>query len=71
MCLNDKTPEMIPTAELDSVCFILSNTYNKQGLELGIGPLNDGYMFGLNFHRFGYKIFYLHDCSVDQYLNYL
>lgn len=71
MCLNNKPTESVPVDELDKVCFILCNTYKRDDLSLGIGPLNDAYMVGLNFHRFGFKIFYLRNPRSEEFLDYM
>ena len=71
MCLNGKPVEAIPTDELDKICFILCNTYTKEDLRLGIGPFNDSYLIALNFHKQGYKIFYLHNPTSQEFIDYL
>lgn len=70
VCLNGKPTEEVPTEELDKVCFIICNTYTKADLKLGLGPFNDGYLIGLNFHKQGYKIFYLHNPTTQEFINY-
>ena len=61
MCLNNKNSSSIPTNELNKVCLILINTYEDEDTDLGVGPLNDGYLIGLKHHRLGYTIFYLYN----------
>ncbi|KAK8848170.1 hypothetical protein M9Y10_019226 [Tritrichomonas musculus] len=39
--------------------------------ELGVGPLNDGYLVGLKHHRLGFKVFYLYNTKCEQFTNYL
>lgn len=62
ICLNDKVPEDIQKDDLDKVCLILINDYvDDRSNELGVGPLNDGYLIGIKHHRIGFKIFYLYN----------
>ena len=71
MCLNEKSSGDIPTSELDKVCFILMNDYEKDEKELGVGPLNDGYLIGLNHHRLGFKVFYLYNSGIEGFKTFL
>lgn len=71
MRLNDKDCSTIPTNELGKVCFILINTYEDNDTDLGVGPLNDGYLIGLKHHRLGYKIFYLYNPKCEEFISYL
>lgn len=79
MKLNDKPIRNIPIGDLNKVCFILMNDYEddnnfyqyQKERELGVGPLNDGYLFGLKHHRLGFKIFYLYNSSSVEFENYL
>ena len=71
MCLNGKPCESVPTDELDKVCFIVCNSYSKEQLSLGMGPLNDGYNVWLSFIIHGCKIFYLHNPVVPEFVSYL
>lgn len=66
MCLNDKSETTIPTEELHKVCFVIINDYNKEDKELGVGPLNDGYLIGLKHHRLGFKVFYLYNSKSEE-----
>lgn len=66
MCLNDKSKETIPTEELNKVCFIIINDYDKEDKELGVGPLNDGYLISLKHHRLWYKVFYLFNARYEE-----
>ena len=70
-CLNDATPADIPTTGLQKVCLILINNYEHDKHDPKIGPMNDGYLIGLNHHRLGYKIFYLYNCNCNQYPQFL
>lgn len=71
MCVNDKTPNCISVDDLDKVCFILCNSYeDKKNSDLGVGPLNDSVMIGINFHRRGYHVFYLYNTYRDEFLKY-
>lgn len=71
MCLNNKTSANIPSGDLDKVCFILINTYEGEDRDLGVGPLNDGYLFGLKHHRLGFKVFYLYNPKSTNYTLFL
>ncbi|KAK8839774.1 hypothetical protein M9Y10_031479 [Tritrichomonas musculus] len=71
MCLNDKPAGNIPTGDLDKVCFILINDYEDDKNELGVGPLNDGYLIGLKHHRLGFKVFYLYNPPSDNFSTFL
>ena len=70
-CLNDKSPICIPKDELTKVCFITINDYYNEPKDLGVGPLNDGYLVGLKHLRLGYKIFYLYNSLPLKFTNYL
>lgn len=59
ICLNNQSVKSLSNGSYDKVCFIISNTYINEKLNLGVGPLNDGYMVGLHFYKLGYKIFYI------------
>ena len=71
MCINDKPSSNIPTDNLNRVCFILINDYENEQHELGVGPLNDGYLIGLKHHRLGFKVFYLYNPRREEYTTYL
>ena len=72
MCLNEKSTDSIPIGDLDKVCFILINDYdNDKDYDLGVGPLNDGYLIGLKHHRFGFKVFYLYNPRSDLFTSFL
>ena len=72
MCLNDKPSTNLPTGDLDKVCFILVNDYEEDdNNELGVGPLNDGYLVGLKHHRLGFKVFYLYNPNSEEFSQYL
>ena len=70
-CLNEATPNDIPTAGLQKVCLVLINSYEHDKHDPKIGPMNDGYLLALNHHRLGYKIFYLYNCNASQYPQFL
>lgn len=71
LSLNDKEPESINVDDLDDVCFILMNSYKDlKHHNLGVGPLNDGEMIAVNFHRRGYKVFYLFNSTKDKFLQF-
>ena len=71
MCLNNKDSSSIPTNELSKVCLILINTYEDEDTDLGVGPLNDGYLVALKHHRLGYKVFYLYNPKCEEFISYL
>ncbi|KAK8848297.1 hypothetical protein M9Y10_019357 [Tritrichomonas musculus] len=71
MCLNEKPKPTIPTKDLNKVCLILMNDRDFKGKNLGVGPLNDGYLVGLKHHRFGFKVFYLFNCENQLFRTYL
>lgn len=68
-CLNDKKVTDIDSE--DKVCLVIMNTYKKNNNALGTGPLNDGYEISKLYKKRGYKIFYLHDSSRDDFLNFV
>ncbi|KAK8845819.1 hypothetical protein M9Y10_020742 [Tritrichomonas musculus] len=68
MCLNNKYLQSIPLQGLDKVCFILMNDYDEEDSKLGVGPLNDGYLIGLKHFKIGYKVFYLYNCPMEEFL---
>lgn len=71
MCVNGKSSSEINPEYLDKVCFVFINSYKKKDSYLGVGPLNDGYLVGLNHHRLGYKIFYLYNPRSDEFISFL
>ena len=75
MCLNNKLITSIPTEDLRKVCFILMNDFDEKEKDLGVGPLNDGYLIGLKHHRLGFKVMYLYNSGrfttfLDFFLKY-
>ena len=71
ICLNYKIPETIPLGELDKICLIVSHTYERDDYRLGVGPLNDGYLVGVHYHRLGFKVFYFNNTNRVEFLTYL
>lgn len=72
MCLNDKPVDHLQNGEFEKVCFIIINDYeDKHKYELGVGPLNDGYLIALKFHKLDFKIFYLYNSESDVFSNYM
>lgn len=69
--LNSKKFDLISKDDLDRVCFITINTYKRPDFHLGVGPMNDAYIVASNHHRRGYKVFFLHNSSRDEFLTYL
>lgn len=68
--LNDRKIATIENERLEKVCFILINSYRDRKHDLGIGPLNDGYLVGLKHYKLGYKVFYLYDPRREEFLSY-
>lgn len=65
--LNNKNPYSLPRDNLNKVCFLIINTYNRKTYKLGSGPINDGYMIAKLHKNRGYQIFFLHNPSRDQF----
>lgn len=63
MYLNKKEIYQLPQGNIDKVCFILINNYEKDTETLGVGPLNDAYLFALIHHKLNYKIVFLYNPS--------
>ena len=70
-CLNEASPSDIPTEGLQKICLILINNYAHDKHDPQIGPMNDGYLIGLQHHRLGFKVFYLYNCPAQQYPQFL
>lgn len=71
MCLNDKQLSNITKDDFQKACLILINDYDQEDKELGVGPLNDGYLVGLKHHRLGFKVFYLYNARMEEFSTYL
>ena len=72
MHLNKKETSYVSTKDLDKVCFILINDYDDlRKKDLGVGPLNDGYLVAIKHFRRGYKVFYLYDPLPEDFSNFL
>ncbi|KAK8836862.1 hypothetical protein M9Y10_037387 [Tritrichomonas musculus] len=71
MCLNGKNSESIPAKDFSKACFILVNSYENEDTDLGVGPLNDGYLVGLKHHRLGFKVFYLYNPQCNEFADLL
>lgn len=67
-CLNDKSSTNISSNKFDKVFFIKINTYDNYNF--GQGPLNNGLLISLNYHRFGYKIFYLYNSNSEDFIKF-
>lgn len=63
MYLNKKEVCQLPKGTVDKVCFICINNYEKDAESLGVGPLNDAYLFALIHHKLNYKIVFLYNPS--------
>ena len=68
LCLNDRDITDIPKTDLDKVCFILINDCDK---ELGVGPINDGYLIALNHKKMGYKVYYLYNALYLEFISFI
>ena len=72
MKLNKKDTSFICPTDLDKVCFILMNDYDDiKKKDLGVGPLNDGYLIAHKLFQRGFKIFYLYDCIKEEFSQFL
>lgn len=71
VCLNEQPIINVPSFNLDKVCFILINDYDDEENDLGVGPLNDGYLVAVNHYRLGFKIFYLYNSRSDEFPTFL
>jgi hypothetical protein len=64
----------IPTKNLKApiprALFMLLNTYNDPKKSLGVGPLNDGITTGANHRLLGYTVYFLHNPTTRQFLEY-
>ena len=67
MCINNTPISILPKKNLDKVCFIIINDYTTKDKKLGVGPLNDGYLIGLEHYHLGCKIFYLHNSKINEF----
>lgn len=70
-CLKDRSSEFISKDSLDKVCFIIINTYKSRHFHLGVGPMNDAIIVASDHKKRGYKVFYLHNSTRNQFLTYL
>jgi hypothetical protein len=53
------------------VLFLCLNTYTTPKLSLGVGPLNDGVTCAANHRILGYTVYFLHNPTTRQFLDYL
>jgi hypothetical protein len=53
------------------VCLIIVNTYEKESLQLGPGPLNDSLTVAQNLSDFQYRIYFLHNTTPAHFLAWL
>ena len=70
-CLNKADLSKLPPKEADRFCFLLINNYDKDAESLGVGPLNDAYLFALIHRKLGYKIVYLYNPSMAKFMESL
>lgn len=72
MCLNGKPVDHFQASTFEKTCFLLINDYeDKHKYELGVGPLNDGYLMALRLHKLGFNIFYLYNPQSEEFGQYL
>ncbi|KAK8858090.1 hypothetical protein M9Y10_013190 [Tritrichomonas musculus] len=75
--LNDLGSDLskIPVNELpeslDNAVFICCNTYKKLSYRLGVGPMNDSINVATYLHDIGHTVYYLHNPTSDQFIEYL
>lgn len=67
MDINDVEVDDIPKENLNKVCFVLINNYYKDYKCLGVGPLNDAYLFALIHHKMGFKIVFMFNPEMDNF----
>jgi hypothetical protein len=58
-------------AGVAKACLICCNTYTKPNLALGVGPLNDAHTVARNHADRGYAVFFLHNPTAEQFLQWL
>ncbi|KAK8843076.1 hypothetical protein M9Y10_025267 [Tritrichomonas musculus] len=68
ICLNKADLTKLPKKGVDKVCFILVNNYEKDADGLGVGPLNDAYLFALIHKKLGYNIAYLYNPGLAKFV---
>lgn len=68
--LKGKNVSFISKNDLNRVCFIIVNTYKRPDYHLGVGPMNDASIVASIHHRRGYKIYFLHNSTRDEFLTY-
>ena len=57
--------------EMENACFICCNTYTKEKLKLGVGPINDSISTAI-FHQYmGYEVYYLHNTKPRIFMDFL
>lgn len=57
--------------EESRVCFICCNSYTKPQYKLGVGPINDSITVAANHKYMGYTVYFLHNPTSEQFLQYL
>lgn len=68
--LNGQGTNIVPS-NMPRACFICSNSYTKESLKLGVGPINDSITVAANHKYMGYKVFYIHNPKSTQFLTFL
>jgi len=61
MTLNNVNIADISKDFCDKVCIILINNYKHESKSLGVGPLNDAYLFAKIHRKLGFKIAFLYN----------
>ena len=67
--LKGASPSSIKPA--DKLCFICCNTYTKAQYQLGVGPLNDSTTVAINHQKRGYKVYFQHNPTPDEFRQFL
>ena len=69
--LNGKPTSSVNVGSLNRVCFLMCNTYTRSDYHLGVGPLNDAYTVASNHHKMGFTIYFLHNSTKEEFIEYL
>lgn len=57
--------------QLEKICFICCNTYERPEYSLGVGPMNDAITVASYMKDIGFDIYYVHNPKKKEFLNYL
>ncbi|OHT11283.1 Clan CD, family C14, metacaspase-like cysteine peptidase [Tritrichomonas foetus] len=69
--LTGKPPYTSVPPSLNKACFICCNTYQTVKYALGVGPMNDSITVAKNHKDRGYQVFFLHNPTADEFLQFL